>query len=108
MALTNGVRQRQIERAEMMVNSTQLVWSRQPRFCVPVVAGAAVATEMEPALREEGCKILSVFSLCKDHKAKTKEELHSALGSNKEKLRQLSENSQDAIFALESRIEATE
>ena len=35
------------------------------------------------------------------------EELHSALGANKEKLKQLSENSQDAIFALESRIKAT-
>ena len=107
MTLTNEVRQRLIERAQMMVNSTEPVWSRQPRFWAPVVAGAAVATVLEPALREEGCKILSVFGLCKDHKAKMIEELHSALGANKEKLKQLSENSQDAIFALESRVEAT-
>ena len=107
MTLTNEVRQKLIERAQMMVNSTEPVWSRQPRFWAPVVAGAAVATVLEPALREEGCKILSVFGLCKDHKAKMIEELHSALGANKEKLKQLSENSQDAIFALESRVEAT-
>ena len=65
MTLTNEVRQRLIERAQMMVNSTEPVWSRQPRFWAPVVAGAAVATVLEPALREEGCKILSVFGLCK-------------------------------------------
>ena len=35
------------------------------------------------------------------------EELHSALGASKEKFRQLSENSQEAIFALEGRVEAT-
>ena len=107
MTLTNEVRQRLIERAQMMVNSTEPVWSRQPKFWAPVVAGAAVATVLEPALREEGCKILSVFGLCKDHKAKMIEELHSALGANKENLKQLSEISRDAIFALESRVEAT-
>ena len=82
MALTNEVRQRLIELAQMMVNSTEPVWSRQPRFWAPVVAGAAVATVSELALREEGCKILSVFGLCKDHKAKMIEDLHSALGAN--------------------------
>ena len=107
MALTNEVRQRLIERAHMMVSSTEPVWSRQPWFWAPVVAGAAVATVLEPAIREEGCKILSVFGLCKDHKVKMIEELHSALGANKEKPRQLSENSQDVIFPLESRVEAT-
>ncbi|MEL7079764.1 MAG: hypothetical protein AAGM46_28500, partial [Cyanobacteria bacterium J06582_2] len=107
MALTNEVRKRLVERAQLMVNSTEPVWSRQPRFWAPVIAGAAVATVLEPALKEEGCKILSVFGLCKDHKAKMIEELHSALGTNREKLKQLSENSQDAIFALESSVEAT-
>ena len=97
MALTNGVRQRLIKRAQLMINSTEAVWSRQPRFWAPVVAGAAVATVLEPALREEACKILSVFGLCKDHKAKMIEELHPALG----------ETSRDAIFAFESRVEAT-
>ena len=107
MEITNEVRQRLIERAQMMVNSTEPVWSRQPRFWAPVIAGAAVATVLEPALKEEGCKILSVFGLCKDHKAKMIEKLHSDLGAHKEKLRQLSENSQDAIFSLESRVGAT-
>ena len=34
-------------------------------------------------------------------------EVHSVLEANKEKLRELSEDSQDSIFALESRVEAT-
>ena len=58
MALTNEVRQRLIERAQTIVNSTEPVWSQQPRFWAPVI------TVLGTALREEGCKILSVFDLC--------------------------------------------
>ena len=64
-APTNEVRQRLIERAQMMVNSTEPVWSRQPRFWAPVVASAAVATVLEPALREEGCKMLACVKTIK-------------------------------------------
>ena len=107
LALTNEVRQRLIERAQMMVNSTEPVCSRQPRFWAPVVAGAAVATVWEPALREEGCKILSVFGLCEDHKAKMIGELHSALGATREKL-SCSENSCFCYFCTRTQSRSNE
>ena len=68
--ITRSVGHNIIDLAATMVNYTVQVWSRQARFLASVLVGAAVASNFQPTLQEEGCKTLSVSGSYKDDKAK--------------------------------------
>ena len=108
MQITRSVRQKIFDRAAMMVNHTEQVWSRQARSLASVLAGAPVASLFQPALQKEGCKTLSAFGVCKDHKAKMIENLHQSLRQNRRMVNQMSAETETAIVALNCKADATQ
>ena len=72
-----------------------------------LLVGAADALILQLVLQEDGCKILSVFGLCKDHKPKTTENVHFSLRINR---MDQSTSSRDRYyyFALNDKTDATQ
>ena len=81
---------------------------QQVRSWAQTLAGAAEASILQPVLQEEGCKILSAFGLCKDHKAKFIDCLHQSLWGNRERINQVSAEMETAISALDGNANATQ
>ena len=108
MQTTRSVRQNIIDLVATMVNQAEPVWSWQAQSWAITLAGAAVASISQPVPQKEGCKILSVFGQCKEHKAKVIESLHQSLGENRGRFNLLSAETETVIFALDGKADATQ